>query len=618
MSTLSSNRRPLHVNHEAPIPPGSSSYSTYRTSTTKSSGADGGGGGGGEYHSAYDMRNVNDETERIKNRMKEFEDRCKKWREDFFSRSQTINNNDMHQRHQQQQSSTSSMFDQRVPFQDSTSNFHHNASPLTADPIATTTTTTPPSFTSTMHKSFLEDLTDGSGGKVYKIEFEIGDFNQNELFISTTNRMLSVKGDRELKAGSATETKTFNREITLPDYVDLNNMKAYLLDKPSLSKGSSQTHLATIQSPNNNVLVIEAPVLMDKYTYRRSAYNPNQSSSHHHHHHQQSQSQSPTRPVTSTSHTSRHFSPPRTTSLTRTSISPHKKTVSESYHSENKSTTSSTSTTHTTKVLNDNLNGNFIHESTTNGRAMPTSGGNHFVHEMTSSSSPTRSFSQPNLNSTIAPELITGYPLYDSGEGCVVYKFDLTGFDQSEIHLTITVDRTLEIKACKESTDHLGKVYREFKREIQLEPEVDANLIKNLLHEGILTLKIPKPNRPDGIGSMSNAHNLNAPNDGFREFYNDNGKLAKLTSDFRGYNPENVKIILSANNILKVTAQQFESNNKSGTVQKECTRQYTLPSWIQPEQMKAILSRDGILTVDFTNNNAKSNPTSFDERIHIN
>jgi len=199
-----------------------------------------------------------------------------------------------------------------------------------------------------------------------------------------------------------------------------------------------------------------------------------------------------------------------------------------------------------------------------------------------------------------------------------VYKFDLTGFDQSEIHLTITVDRTLEIKACKESTDHLGKVYREFKREIQLEPEVDANLIKNLLHEGILTLKIPKPNRPDGVGSMSNAHNLNAPNDGFREFYNDNGKLAKLTSDFRGYNPENVKIILSANNILKVTAQQFESNNKSGTVQKECTRQYTLPSSIQPEQMKAIMSRDGILTVDFTNNNAKSNPTSFDERIHIN
>ena len=231
-----------------------------------------------------------------------------------------------------------------------------------------------------------------------------------------------------------------------------------------------------------------------------------------------------------------------------------------------------------------------------------------------------------STNQSVAPELIPGYPVYDNVEGCVVYKFDLNGFDQSEIHLTITVDRTLEIKACKESTDHLGKIYREFKREIQLEPEVDANLIKNLLHEGILTLKIPKPNKPDGAGSLSNAHNLNAPNGGgFREFYNDSGKLAKLTSDFRGFNPENVKIILSANNVLKVTAQQLDTTAanaaKGGTVQKECTRQYTLPSWIQPEQMKAIMSRDGILTVDFTNNTAVKPPnqaTTFDEPIHIN
>jgi HSP20 family molecular chaperone IbpA len=412
MATLSSNRIPLHVNHEATVP-GGSSYSTYRTTTTKSSGID--GGGGGEYHSAYDMRNVNDETDRIKNRMKEFEERCKKWREDFFSRTQTINNNDIHQ------SSTSSMFDHRAPYQDSSSSFQH-ASPLSSS----TTAAAPPSFTSTMHKAYLEDLADG--GKVYKIEFEIGDFNQNELFISTTNRALCVKGDRELKAGSATETKTFNREITLPDYVDLNNMKAYLLDKPSspASRGS-QTHLTT-QSANNNVLIIEAPVLMDKYTYRRSAYNPNQNS---HHHHHQSQSQSPTRPLTSTMHTSRHFSPPRTTSLTRTSISPNKKTVSESYHSENKSTTSSTSTTQTTKILNDNINTNFIQENT-NGRT---------VYE-----APGRSFSQPNLNQAIAPELIPGYPVYDNAEGCVIYKFDLTGFDQSEIHLTITVDRKLMLK----------------------------------------------------------------------------------------------------------------------------------------------------------------------------
>lgn len=603
MATLNSNRIPLPVNHDSTPGGSSSTYTAYRTTSSK---AGDGIGGDTEFHSTYDMRNMNNETERIKNRMREFEERCRKWREDFFTRSHNINSSDI------QSSSTNSMFDQRVPFQEpltSPSFQHHSSANLGA---ASAATSSPPNFSSSMHKSYLDDLNDGSGGKVYKIEFEIGDFNQNELLITTNNRTLTVKGDRELKAGSATETKTFNREISLPDYVDLNKLNAYLLDKapgPSSPNKSSPTHLVA-QSNANNVLVIEAPVLMDKYSYRRSAFNPSQiggaSSSH------QSQSQSPTRPNTTHTHTSRQFSPPRnTTSLTKTSVSPNKKTVSESYHTENKSTSSSTSTTHTTKVVNDNLNGNnFLQENRANSRIVP----DYLIPD-------SRSYSQSNLNQAVAPELIQGYPVYDTIEGCVVYKFDLTGFDQSEIHLTITVDRTLEIKACKESTDHLGKIYREFKREIQLEPDVDANLIKNLLHEGILTLKIPKPNKADGVGSLSNAHNLNAPNGGFREFYNDSGKLAKLTTDFRGYNPENVKIILSANSVLKVTAQQNESISASNknTVQKECTRQYTLPDWIQPENMKAIMSRDGILTVDFTNNNQKANAAStFDEPIIIN
>jgi len=157
-------------------------------------------------------------------------------------------------------------------------------------------------------------------------------------------------------------------------------------------------------------------------------------------------------------------------------------------------------------------------------------------------------------------------------------------------------------------------VYREFKREIQLEPEVDAGLIKNLLYEGVLTLKIPKPNRQDGNGSLSNQHNLHSPN-GFREFYTDDGKLAKLTSDFKGFSPDNVKIVLSANNVLKLNAYQEDSStgHSKGTVKKECSRQYTLPAWIQPEQMRAIMSRDGVLTVDFTGKSVNQ-----DNRIHIN
>ena len=45
----------------------------------------------------------------------------------------------------------------------------------------------------------------------------------------------------------------------------------------------------------------------------------------------------------------------------------------------------------------------------------------------------------------------------------------------------ITDKKELEIKACKEISDSLGKAYREFKREIQLGPQVDVNLIRNVL-----------------------------------------------------------------------------------------------------------------------------------------
>ena len=288
--------------------------------------------------------------------------------------------------------------------------------------------------------------------------------------------------------------------------------------------------------------------------------------------------------------------------------------TSESHHSENKTSTTSSSRTRVVHNI-DEAPYSTIESVKHLSKSVPI-GDDDFI-----TTSPIKSIITPakslsgglfqKSTANLTPELISGYPVYDKNEGCVIYKFDLSGFSETEIQLTITVDRTLEIKASKETTDHLGKVYREFKREIQLEPEVDANLIKNLFYEGILTIKIPKPNRADGKGSITNSHNLQAPS-GFQEIYNDDGKLAKLTSDFRGYSPENVKIVLSGNNVLKVHAQQFDQSPTSkGTVLKECTRQYTLPDWVKSDQMKAIMSRDGILTVEF---NAKSN--KFDDRIY--
>lgn len=541
----------------------------------------------------YDMKNMGDETDRIKIRMREFEDRCKRWREDFFAKQ---NNSPTHQYIQD------TNFHQASPPPPPTfSDFNNNNNFSSSKTSLPAFSTTSPPFASSLHRSSIEDTE--NGGKKYKIEFDIGDFKQNELQICAQSKSLVVKGDREVKAGSSTETKTFNRELTVPDYVDMDNMNAFLLDKDTNAADSS------------NVLILEAPIIMEKYTYRRSAFDTNKHSP------IRVSKNSPAHSVNS----SQVPRPQTHSNLISRSNLPAKSTTTESHHSENK--TSTTSTSHTTSKT-------FIngvpdeHYSTLNSNGKPVHADHDFYSPKSSSHRASTTMLQnvqPTTHNQITPELISGYPIYDNKEGCVVYKFDFNGFDQTEIHLTITVDRTLEIKACKESSDHLGKVYREFKREIQLEPEVDANLIKNLLYDGILTLKIPKPNRKDGNGSISNQHNLHSPN-GFQEFYTDDGKLAKLTSDFKGFNPENVKIVLSANNVLKINAHQSDSTNTAvgttsskGTVKKECSRQYTLPAWIQPEQMRAIMSRDGILTVDFTGKlpSASSANNKYDDRIHI-
>jgi HSP20 family molecular chaperone IbpA len=91
-------------------------------------------------------------------------------------------------------------------------------------------------------------------------------------------------------------------------------------------------------------------------------------------------------------------------------------------------------------------------------------------------------------------ELIEGYPLYDNNEACVVYKFNLNEFNESEIHLKVTNEHILNIAA-------LGENFLSFEREILLEPEVDTKLAtKKIFQDGVLTVKIPKAKRPDGLG----------------------------------------------------------------------------------------------------------------------
>jgi HSP20 family molecular chaperone IbpA len=289
-----------------------------------------------------------------------------------------------------------------------------------------------------------------------------------------------VKGDRQLKAGSATETKTFNRELTLPDYVDINKMSASLLDNNAQSEPAAATMpsqvLTSTSSGVSNVLVIEAPVILEKYAYRRSAYDT-------------ARSASPNRGARNAStpgygvgvSINASAAPPpganhssSSTSKT-TTYNPATGTTTTSQTSHTEKKTQTTSTTHTTsRVVRGSGSDNDYSEHVIINKPLassPSSGGGGFDDDDINGrfKSNRRSPYSPSgfgYNQSIAPELINGYPIYDRNEGCVVYKFDLSGFDQNEISLTITADRTLEIKASKEQNDNLGKVYKEFKREI--------------------------------------------------------------------------------------------------------------------------------------------------------
>ena len=95
--------------------------------------------------------------------------------------------------------------------------------------------------TSAVNKSFIEE--DDTGKKRYKCLFEIGDFKPAEIQVRTEGRQLIVRGEREIIAGSSSESKQFNREVTLPDFIEPTSVTSYLSD---------------------GLLTVDAPVLLER------------------------------------------------------------------------------------------------------------------------------------------------------------------------------------------------------------------------------------------------------------------------------------------------------------------------------------------------------------------
>jgi HSP20 family molecular chaperone IbpA len=219
--------------------------------------------------------------------------------------------------------------------------------------------------------------------------------------------MLIVKGDRQVKVGNATESKQFNRELTLPEFVDVKTLQSYLAD--------------------DGQLTMEAPVLMDR-VYNDSGPSALTSSS-------TFRQSSPARLVDTPFTTGRL---PTTLGIGNNSSN----SFSSSFRQENNSSTGSNSF-HRNSPLRDQY-------SSTSSTSTLIGGG---------STQPPITFS----TITSRPEFSNN----DRNDGTknVTYKFNLSEFAPEDIAIQVN-DTMLKVNAVRQERDGRGSSHREFKREI--------------------------------------------------------------------------------------------------------------------------------------------------------
>lgn len=231
--------------------------------------------------------------------------------------------------------------------------------------------------------------------------------------------MLIVKGDRQIKVGNATESKQFNRELTLPDFVDVKSLQSYLAD--------------------DGTLTMEAPVLLDR------VYN---------------------HPAVTSSSAHRSASPNRFLESTFTSG----RQPPSNYNTYGNNPTSSYSSTSSTSSFRQE--GPSLRDSHPARRPSPSRDPYSSTTSSTSTLIGGTGFNN-NYNNNPAPttfSTLTSRPdystvdRYDSGKE-VTYKFNLSEFSPEDIAIQVN-DTMLKITALKQERDGRGSTHREFRREI--------------------------------------------------------------------------------------------------------------------------------------------------------
>ncbi|CAF2522454.1 unnamed protein product [Rotaria sp. Silwood2] len=471
----------------------------------------------------------NDIHDRMSTRMRDFEEECRRWREKFFNESRTEPSS------YPSSSLVHSKPRMRVDFPDFPEfggvdwpTFRGSASGLGTTP------------NTSGQRAFIEE--DNDGRKKYKIQFDIGEFRPEELNVKVDGRMLIVKGDRQVKVGNATESKQFNRELTLPEFVDVKTLQSYLSD--------------------DGQLTMEAPVLMDR------VYNDSGLSA-----------------ITSAPSTFRQSSPGRVVDTTFTAgRQPTTLTIG------NNPPSSYSSSSSFRQESNSSVGSNNFHR-------------NSPLRDQYSSTSSTSTLVGSSNNPTpVTFSTITSRPEFSNsdrndGSKLVTYKFNLSEFVPEDIAIQVN-DTMLKVSALRQERDGRGTSHREFKREIGLPDGAEAKKLTNTLSaDGILTIQIPVRDIRPPLTPTYQSQQFSLPtNIGANDSYIVGDQQLKLTFDLSGYKPDDVSVKVN-DNVLKVQAVHID-NTRGNQINREYMREYVLPDWVDVNNLRAKMSEDSTLTVE--------------------
>ena len=184
------------------------------------------------------------------------------------------------------------------------------------------------------------------------------------------------------------------------------------------------------------------------------------------------------------------------------------------------------------------------------------------------------------------------YSVQDHGQGyrTYSYEFDLIDYEPEQVTVLLDDYGTLRIRAYRPPC-------HEFKREYNLGgSDVETTLVRNTIDaRGHVRVDIDvRPRRFD----------LQSPNNNI------------LTFDLQGYRPENVTVRINRNGLLKINGQHID-NTTGNHINREYYRQYQLPSNIDPDQVRARMSEDQILTIELPPSSSTRNYTKHEQWVPV-